>query len=170
MIALIMAGGAGTRFWPMSRNKHPKQFLKVAGQRSMLQLTVDRLLPVMPITDVYIVTAASQVPLVQEHLPTLPHRNIIIEPFGMNTAPCIALSVRDRFDLALPVMRANSSREPGALSAMTRSSRMVQAKVAMATHSTAMRITSHGCAGGATGSRRCTKGGTHRVPTAAASR
>jgi mannose-1-phosphate guanylyltransferase len=93
MIAVIMAGGSGTRFWPQSRQRHPKQFLKVAGERSMLQLTVDRLLPKIPINDIYIVTAADQLALVQLHLPALPQNNIIIEPFGMNTAPCIALSV-----------------------------------------------------------------------------
>ncbi len=93
MIALIMAGGSGTRFWPQSRKNLPKQFLKVTGDKSMIQLTVERLLPIMRIEDVYIVTAANQVNLVQEHLPLLPAENIIIEPFGMNTAPCIALSV-----------------------------------------------------------------------------
>lgn len=93
MIALIMAGGSGTRFWPQSRKDHPKQFLQVAGSRSMIQLTVDRLLPLMPMKNIYIVTAADQVALVIEHLPALPEENIIIEPFGMNTAPCIALSL-----------------------------------------------------------------------------
>lgn len=93
MVALIMAGGAGTRFWPASRASQPKQFLQIAGKRSMLQLTVDRLLPLIPISNIYIVTAASQVPLAQQHLPALSPENIIIEPFGMNTAPCIALSV-----------------------------------------------------------------------------
>lgn len=93
MIALIMAGGFGTRFWPQSRADMPKQFLKVVGDRSMLQLTVERLEPLIPLHKIYIVTAASQVPLVREHLPGLPLQNIIIEPFGMNTAPCIALSM-----------------------------------------------------------------------------
>ncbi len=59
----------------------------------MIQLTVDRLLPIMDIRDIYIVTAANQCDLVREHLPQLPSDNIIIEPFGMNTAPCIALSI-----------------------------------------------------------------------------
>ena len=93
MIALIMAGGFGTRFWPESRATMPKQFLRVVGDRSMLQLTVERLLPLIPMEDIFIVTAASQTALVREHLPRLPEENIIIEPFGMNTAPCIALSV-----------------------------------------------------------------------------
>ncbi|HRY83076.1 MAG TPA: mannose-1-phosphate guanylyltransferase [Candidatus Cloacimonadota bacterium] len=92
MIALIMAGGFGTRFWPSSRADLPKQFLKVVGDKSMLQLTVERLEPLIPLQKIYIVTAASQVPLVKEHLPLLPRQNIIIEPFGMNTAPCIGLS------------------------------------------------------------------------------
>ncbi|MBM4403759.1 MAG: NTP transferase domain-containing protein [Candidatus Cloacimonetes bacterium] len=93
MIAVIMAGGAGTRFWPLSRNSMPKQYLRIAGERSMIQLTVDRLLPRIPLRDIFIVTSADQVPLVRVHLPDLPRDNIIIEPFGMNTAPCIALSM-----------------------------------------------------------------------------
>lgn len=93
MIALIMAGGSGTRFWPMSRAAYPKQFLPISTEKSMLQLTVDRLRPMMPISDIYIVTTASQTRLVMQHLPDLPAENIIIEPFGMNTAACIALSV-----------------------------------------------------------------------------
>ncbi len=93
MIALIMAGGFGTRFWPESRSTMPKQFLRVVGERSMIQLTVERLLPVVPLHKIFIVTAAGQEDLVREHLPELPVENIILEPFGMNTAPCIALSV-----------------------------------------------------------------------------
>jgi len=93
MIAVIMAGGAGTRFWPLSRKSMPKQYLRIAGERSMIQLTVDRLLPRIPIKDIFIVTAADQVPLVRQHLPNLPRDNVIIEPFGMNTGPCIALSM-----------------------------------------------------------------------------
>ncbi|MDD4310127.1 MAG: mannose-1-phosphate guanylyltransferase, partial [Candidatus Cloacimonetes bacterium] len=93
MIALIMAGGAGSRFWPQSRKDYPKQFLNVLGSTSMLQKTVERLLPKVSMNDIFIVTAANQVDLVKQHLPRLPEENIIIEPFGMNTAPCIALSV-----------------------------------------------------------------------------
>lgn len=107
MIALIMAGGAGTRFWPKSRQAIPKQFLSVSKERSMIQLTVDRLTPLMDIKDVYIVTAESQVSLIKEHLPHLPEDNIIIEPFGMNTAPCIALSVwylKDRYPQDTPMI------------------------------------------------------------------
>ena len=100
MIALIMAGGSGTRFWPQSRKDFPKQFINVMGATSMLQKTVERLLPKICMHDIHIVTAANQVELVQKQLPRLPQQNIIIEPFGMNTAPCIALSVeylKDRY-------------------------------------------------------------------------
>ncbi len=92
VIALIMAGGSGTRFWPASRASQPKQFLRVTGDKSMLQLTFDRLEAQIPAHMIYVVTAGGQAQLVREHLPQLPPENIIIEPFGMNTAPCIALS------------------------------------------------------------------------------
>ncbi len=87
-----MAGGVGTRFWPLSREANPKQFLNILSDRSMLQMTVDRLTSKIKMKDIFIVTAASQVKLTKQHLPKLPEENIIIEPFGMNTAPCIALS------------------------------------------------------------------------------
>ncbi|MEA2097021.1 MAG: mannose-1-phosphate guanylyltransferase [Candidatus Cloacimonadota bacterium] len=94
MIALIMAGGIGTRFWPISRKTNPKQFLNIISEDSMIQMTVKRLRPKIKLEDIYIVTAASQVELTKKHLPDLPEENIIIEPFGMNTAPCIALSAQ----------------------------------------------------------------------------
>ncbi len=94
MLALIMAGGVGTRFWPLSRESNPKQFLKIVSEKSMLQMTVERLLPQIKIEDIFIVTAGSQSELTKKHLPNLPEENIIIEPFGMNTAPCIALSAQ----------------------------------------------------------------------------
>lgn len=93
MLALIMAGGSGTRFWPASRASCPKQFLRIAGSKSMLQLTFERLEPLVPAERVFVVTAASQAELVREHLPQIPVDNVIIEPFGMNTAPCIALGL-----------------------------------------------------------------------------
>lgn len=94
MIALIMAGGVGTRFWPSSRKTNPKQFLNIISEDSMIQMTVKRLHPKIKMEDIYIVTAASQAELTKKHLPKLPSENIIIEPFGMNTAPCIALSAQ----------------------------------------------------------------------------
>ena len=94
MIALIMAGGIGTRFWPLSRKTNPKQFLNIISEDSMLQMTVKRLHAKIKIEDIYIVTAGTQADLTSKHLPCLPQENIIIEPFGMNTAPCIALSAQ----------------------------------------------------------------------------
>ena len=92
MIALIMAGGVGTRFWPKSRKANPKQFLNIVADKSMIRLTAERLSSKVDYKDIYVVTAASQAELTRKHLPELPVENIIVEPFGMNTAPCIALS------------------------------------------------------------------------------
>lgn len=100
MIALIMAGGVGTRFWPASTNKLPKQFLPIIASKSMIRLTFERLMPLIESKDIYVVTAQDQSQLVKEHLPEMPPENIIIEPFGMNTAPCLALSLahlQDRY-------------------------------------------------------------------------
>lgn len=92
IIAVIMAGGSGTRFWPLSRRSNPKQFLTIIGKKSLIQTTVDRLLPKIKLENIYIVTADSHVQKVKEHLPELNPSNIIVEPEGMNTAPAIALS------------------------------------------------------------------------------
>ncbi|MBZ9609317.1 mannose-1-phosphate guanylyltransferase [Clostridium estertheticum] len=92
LCALIMAGGKGTRFWPLSTEEKPKQFLKLLGEDTMLQMTVNRLEKLVPIERVFIVTGKCYVDLVKEQLPKLPLSNIIIEPVGKNTAPCIALS------------------------------------------------------------------------------
>ncbi len=92
MIVVIMAGGIGTRFWPLSTKKNPKQFLHILGQRSMIQQTVDRVLPFVDYKNIYVVTNESQISLVREHLPELPEENIIAEPMGRNTAACIGLS------------------------------------------------------------------------------
>lgn len=87
-----MAGGVGTRFWPLSTEKKPKQFLHILGKRSMIQQTVDRILPIVSYEHIYVVTNKNQVELVKEHLSELPEENIIAEPVGRNTAPCIGLS------------------------------------------------------------------------------
>ena len=92
LCALIMAGGKGERFWPMSTDEKPKQFLNLLGERSMIQHTVKRLEEVIPLERVFIVTATEYKDLIEEHLPTLPKKNIILEPKSKNTAPCIALS------------------------------------------------------------------------------
>jgi mannose-1-phosphate guanylyltransferase len=92
LTAVIMAGGAGKRFWPLSRQSKPKQFLSITSEMSMIQVTVNRLLGKVKIEDIFVVTAQSQCHLVEEHLPDLPKENIIAEPEGMNTAPAVALS------------------------------------------------------------------------------
>lgn len=90
--ALIMAGGKGTRFWPVSTEEKPKQFLNLLGNRSMLQMTVERLDGYIDIEKIFICTSKQYVKLVKKQIPNIPDKNIIVEPFGMNTAPCIALS------------------------------------------------------------------------------
>ncbi len=90
--ALIMAGGRGERFWPRSRKKFPKQFLSLTEDRkTMLQLTVERILPLVDIHDIFIATNKDYKELVMEQLPNLPEENILCEPIGRNTAPCIGL-------------------------------------------------------------------------------
>lgn len=90
--ALIMAGGRGERFWPKSRMDLPKQFLSLTGDgKTMIQLTVERILPLVDMEDIYIATNERYRHLVREQLPALPESNILCEPVGRNTAPCIGL-------------------------------------------------------------------------------
>ena len=90
--ALIMAGGRGERFWPKSRKSLPKQFLSLTGDgRTMIQLTVERILPLVDMEDIFIATNKDYKELVKKQLPTLPEENILCEPVGRNTAPCIGL-------------------------------------------------------------------------------
>ncbi|WP_234123172.1 mannose-1-phosphate guanylyltransferase [Clostridium hydrogenum] len=92
LCALIMAGGKGERFWPLSTDEKPKQFLKLIGDRTMIQMTVERLEKLIPLERIFVVTGKRYVDILREQLPSLPLRNIIIEPVGRNTAPCIGLS------------------------------------------------------------------------------
>ena len=90
--ALIMAGGRGERFWPRSRKNLPKQFLSLTGDgRTMIQLTIERILPIVTIEDIFISTNKDYKELVKQQLPNLPEENILCEPIGRNTAPCIGL-------------------------------------------------------------------------------
>jgi len=89
--AVIMAGGIGSRFWPMSSESVPKQFLDVLGTgKSLLQLTVDRFVDICGMENIWIVTSKSFKDLVKEQLPDIPDENILLEPCRRNTAPCIA--------------------------------------------------------------------------------
>jgi mannose-1-phosphate guanylyltransferase len=88
---VIMAGGIGSRFWPMSRTRHPKQFLDFLGTgRTLIQQTFDRFLPLCPAENIYVVTNAQYAPLVHEQLPQLQREQVLLEPDRRNTAPCIA--------------------------------------------------------------------------------
>lgn len=87
-----MAGGVGSRFWPKSRKSMPKQFLNIVAEKSMLRLTVERLNQKIPFDKIFVVTSDEQKPIVLQQIPEFKDENIIVEPFGMNTAPCIALS------------------------------------------------------------------------------
>ena len=88
---IIMAGGIGSRFWPMSTPDHPKQFIDVMGVgRSLIQLTVDRLKPICPVENMWVVTNEKYISIVKEQIPDMPVDNILAEPEARNTAPCIA--------------------------------------------------------------------------------
>jgi mannose-1-phosphate guanylyltransferase len=87
----IMAGGIGSRFWPMSRANYPKQFLDILGTgKTLIQQTFDRYNQLLPAENIFIVTSQEYVDLVKQQLPTLPFENILAEPSRKNTAPCIA--------------------------------------------------------------------------------
>jgi mannose-1-phosphate guanylyltransferase len=90
--ALIMAGGVGSRLWPLSRQKSPKQVLPLVGKRSMFQGAVERLQPLLMPEDVYVVVGEEQVDLLKAEGTGIPDRNFVIEPMGRGTAPAIALS------------------------------------------------------------------------------
>ena len=92
MYAVIMAGGKGTRFWPRSRQKRPKQLLNIVGQRSMLQQTVARIGGLLPAENILVVAGEDHGAEVRNQLADLPSENIILEPVGRNTAACIGLA------------------------------------------------------------------------------
>ncbi len=90
--AVIMAGGSGTRFWPKSTKKLPKQFLSLFGEGTMIQNTAKRIEGLIPQERVMVVTNDSYVNIVKEQLPKVPQENIVGEPVAKNTAPCVAIA------------------------------------------------------------------------------
>lgn len=87
---VIMAGGIGSRFWPMSTPEYPKQFIDVMGcGKSLIQLTVERFAALCPMQNFWVVTSEKYKDIVREQLPELPEENILLEPEARNTAPCI---------------------------------------------------------------------------------
>ena len=91
ILAVIMAGGSGTRFWPLSQPSLPKQYLSLLGERSLIQQTVDRILPLAEPSRIFICSGEKQRGLLREQLPEI--SQLILEPMGRNTAPCLMLSL-----------------------------------------------------------------------------
>ena len=91
--ALVMAGGSGTRLWPLSRKDQPKQSLALIEERTMFQVTVFRLQPLIPLERVYVVTNAAMAEIFQEQVPGIPKQNYIIEPNARDSGPAAALGL-----------------------------------------------------------------------------
>ncbi len=113
---IVMAGGQGTRLWPESRKERPKQFLPLKDGRPLILEAAESLADLVLLAQTFVVTGQSMVPLVRETVPRLPERNIIVEPFGRNTAPCIGLAaihlMRDDPDATMVVLSADHWIEP----------------------------------------------------------
>ncbi|MCX8473770.1 MAG: mannose-1-phosphate guanylyltransferase [Sediminibacterium sp.] len=87
----IMAGGIGSRFWPKSRNNYPKQFIDILGTgKTLIQDTFDRFKSIVPLQNIFVITAQNYTDFVKNQIPELPVENILAEPSRKNTAPCIA--------------------------------------------------------------------------------
>ncbi len=111
VFAVVMAGGKGERFWPNSRVSCPKQFLNLTGQQTMLQYTVNRLAGLIELRDIFIVADQTHTDLVKDQLELLPVQNVIMEPFGRNTAAAVGLAAiyleRDDPDGVMAVLPAD---------------------------------------------------------------
>jgi mannose-1-phosphate guanylyltransferase len=114
--AMIMAGGGGTRFWPRSRQRHPKQFLTLSGDRSLLQQAMDRLEALVPAERAWVITGEAYREETSRQLPDLPADHVVGEPCGRDTAPCVglgaALVVRRDADAVMIVTPADHVIEP----------------------------------------------------------
>lgn len=116
--AMIMAGGGGTRFWPRSRDRRPKQFLSFAGDRTLLQETVDRIAPLVPPERTWVLTGDAYRADTAAQLPELPPSHVVGEPARRDTAPCVglgaALIAKEDPDATIIVMPADHVIEPAA--------------------------------------------------------
>ena len=116
LAVVIMAGGAGTRFWPLSTEKRPKQFLKLFGDRSLLQMSFDRVAGLVSPERILVLTSESFLPLVTEQLPEIPAKNIIGEPMRRDTAAAVVLATllcEKRFgNTIMAIMTADHLIEP----------------------------------------------------------
>lgn len=88
---IIMAGGRGERFWPLSREKMPKQLLALLGKKSFLQEAVERVLPLVPAKNIFVITNEAQLPEVRKQLPKIPKTNLVAEPVGRDTCAAVTL-------------------------------------------------------------------------------
>jgi mannose-1-phosphate guanylyltransferase len=88
---VIMAGGRGERFWPLSREKMPKQLLALLGKKSFLQEAIERVLPIVPAKNIFVITNEAQLPEVKKQLPKIPKANLIAEPIGRDTCAAVTL-------------------------------------------------------------------------------
>ena len=88
---IIMAGGRGERFWPLSREKMPKQLLAIFGKKSFLQEAVERVLPLVPAKNIFVITNEAQLPEVRKQLPKIPKANLVAEPMGRDTCAAVTL-------------------------------------------------------------------------------
>lgn len=132
MQALILAGGSGTRFWPLSRKRRPKQLLALEGERSLLRDTVERLRPLVEPSSVWVCTTRALAEDVRRELPEVPPDQILLEPEGRNTAPAIGWSVRSmpeeaRRDVVLVLPSDHRMGDPAAFrDALARAARAVE--------------------------------------------
>ncbi|MCX7879684.1 MAG: sugar phosphate nucleotidyltransferase [Ignavibacteria bacterium] len=92
-LAIVMAGGQSPNLWPKSTFAIPKQFLHFVGEHTLLQNTVERISHLFPLEKIYVVTGAEYENIVKEQLPSLPVKNIVLEPFARNTLPCVSLAL-----------------------------------------------------------------------------
>ena len=134
MKALVLAGGSGTRFWPVSRRQRPKQLLSLEGGPSLLQVTVDRLQPLVDPSEVWVCTTEKLSAQVRQQLPLVPEEQVLAEPAGRNTAPAIGWSLHsmpadERDDVVLIRRRTIESRTARPFSELLKRRRESPAKV-----------------------------------------
>ena len=120
--AVIMAGGSGERFWPLSRKRKPKQLLALESDKMMLEQAINRILPTIPSNDIYIITSELLLEPIRKAISLLPPENILAEPFKRNTAPCLALAASfieakysadyKREEISIAVLTADQSIKP----------------------------------------------------------
>jgi mannose-1-phosphate guanylyltransferase len=118
MFAIVMAGGSGTRLWPLSRRRTPKQLLNLTGETSLLQQTVARLAPLLEPQDIYVITSQAHVRASREQLPQLPDENVLGEPLARSTAVAAGLATvlarREPDEVALVLPADHHVGEPAA--------------------------------------------------------